>query len=112
MLLQHKMFYGYAEMVVLRILADGPLHPYRLRLELAERSAWHFCPSLGRMYPMLAALEKRGLVGSRMTAGRGVQRRREYRITPAGRRELTQALNHWRSFTRAMASVLAPVGKP
>ena len=110
MILQQKMFYGHAEMVVLKILANGPLHPYGIRHEMQERSKGHFCPSLGRLYPLLEAMEKRRWVGSRLVHGRGEQQRKQYTITATGRRELAIRIDEWQAFEEAMNQILTPRG--
>ncbi len=80
---------GQATLAVLRVLADG----YTYGFDVIDRTG---LPS-GTVYPALAALERRGLVRSRweneQTARHdGRPRRRYYRITPAGRRELATAI--------------------
>jgi DNA-binding PadR family transcriptional regulator len=58
------------------------------------------------VYPALHRLERDGLVRSRWTAARG-RRRRVYRVTPAGREALAVRRLEWKSFARAVESVLA-----
>jgi PadR family transcriptional regulator, regulatory protein PadR len=106
MILQHKMFYGHGETVVLRMLADGPSHPYRIRQEMAKCSKGYFCPSLGRIYPLLEVMEKHCLVRSKRVRGHGDQQRRQYTITAAGRRRLAIQTDEWHSFSEAMDRVL------
>ena len=63
----------------------GPLTPYAVRKHFAESPASPFSDSAGSIYPALERLEGEGLVRSR-AGTRGRQPRREYAITPAGRR--------------------------
>lgn len=106
MILQQKMFYGHAEMVVLNILADGPLHPYGIRQKMQNLSKGYFCPSLGRIYPLLEDMDRRRWVKSKFVRGRGEQQRKQYTITTVGRRELTIRIDEWQSFAEAMHRVL------
>ena len=59
---------------------EGPVHGYLLSQRIAERTAGSWRPGPGAVYPSLRALVDRGLA-----TRRGVGRRQEYRITPAGR---------------------------
>ncbi len=108
MILQQTIFYGHAEMVVLGILASGPLHPYGIRQRMLEQSKGYFRPSLGRIYPLLEAMEKRRWVGSKFVRGRGEQQRKQYTITATGRRELAIRVDVWQSFEEAMNQILKP----
>jgi len=59
---------------------EGAVHGYLLSERIAERTAGAWRPGPGAVYPSLRALVDRGLARCR-----GVGRRQEYRITPAGR---------------------------
>jgi DNA-binding PadR family transcriptional regulator len=71
-------------MVALYALAqmerEGRVHGYQLSRRIAERTQGAWRPSPGTIYPSL-----RGLVDRGLARRVGVGRRREYRITPAGR---------------------------
>lgn len=64
---------------------DGPLHGYLLSERIADRTEGSWRPGAGAVYPALRRLVERGWA---RTDARG--RRREYRITPAGRTFLAQ----------------------
>lgn len=66
-----------------RMERDGALYGYRLAQQIADRTGGRWRPGPGAIYPSLARLVERGFARS---AGAG--RRREYRITPAGRAAL------------------------
>lgn len=64
----------------------------------AERLEADFgrAPTLGAIYNTLARLERKGLVASRLgepSPVRGGRRKRHYRVLPAGRRAVNEALN-------------------
>jgi DNA-binding PadR family transcriptional regulator len=61
----------------------GAVHGYMLSERIADRTAGAWRPGPGSVYPSLRALVDRGLARSR-----GAGRRKEYRITPAGRAAL------------------------
>lgn len=68
---------------VLHHAAGGPVYGLWLLDELAEHG---YRPSPGTLYPLLARMERNGLLRSR--AAVRAKARRSYEITPAGRRTL------------------------
>lgn len=65
----------------------GPCSPYSLRRHMAQSPSTQWSGSAGAIYPLVARLEKQGLLASESgTTGR--RERREYRITSAGKRAL------------------------
>ena len=59
----------------------------------------------GTVYPALHRLERRGLLKSGWTSVDG-RRRRVYRLTSSGRRELESKAREWRAFARVVDGVL------
>ncbi|HEY4704833.1 MAG TPA: PadR family transcriptional regulator [Thermoplasmata archaeon] len=74
---------GDFKVLVLRILRERPMHGYEITQTLGERSHGFYRPNPGAVYPALRALLRKGYV-----AKAGGERRKTYRITPAGRRFL------------------------
>lgn len=68
---------------VLHHAASGPVYGLWLLAELAEHG---YRPSPGTLYPLLARMERNGLLRSRTAAG--AKARRSYEITPSGRKVL------------------------
>src|SRR5580658_4609829 len=64
---------------------EGRVHGYGVAERIAERTEGSWRPGPGAIYPSMRKLEARGWARTR-PAGR----RREYEITPAGRRFLVQ----------------------
>ena len=97
---------GHLDSLILAVLAAGPLHGYAAIEELKRRSAGTFDLPEGTVYPALHRLERAGLLDSAWTQAEG-RRRRVYRLTRAGRRELAARREEWRGFARAVEAVLA-----
>ena len=96
-----KFLYGCLEMLVLVVLANEPMHGYALKWILAEKSKYHIQPVFGRLYPLLAILERRGLIaGSIELAGRS-RVRKVYAITSRGRTRLEFLIRQWNGFQLA-----------
>jgi PadR family transcriptional regulator, regulatory protein PadR len=96
---------GHLDPLILAVLAAGPLHGYAVIDELKQRSGGAFDLPEGTVYPALHRLERDGMLASawRDTSGR---RRRVYRLTAKGRRELAARRREWRTFARAVDGVL------
>lgn len=93
---------GSAELAVLSVLAEEPLHGYELARRIEERTAGGLRFTLASLYPLLYRLERRGAVaGAWKTAGNG-RRRRYYRLTPRGRRQLAPLREQWLSYFAAL----------
>ena len=95
---------GHLDLLLLSVLADGPLHGYAAIEELRRRGGFDL-PE-GTVYPALHRLEAAGLLTSRWSSDSG-RRRRVYSLTRGGRRELDSLRESWRGFNDAVAAVVA-----
>jgi len=77
---------GDLKYVILRLLAEKPMHGYEVMQALERESGGLYSPSAGSVYPALQLLADQGLVTSREED----DGRRVYRITDAGREYLDQ----------------------
>jgi len=105
--LDRGMLHGYAETLVLALLANGEGYGYQLWKDLARRSKHYFQFSFGSLYPTLRTLEKRGLARARWVKPRGARDRKSYVITAKGLKELEARKRNWRQFSSAMERVLS-----
>ena len=96
---------GHLDMLVLAVLAAGPLHGYAVIEELKARSGDSFDLPEGTIYPVLHRLEKEGLLASAWSQAAG-RRRRTYTLTRAGRGALVEQRRAWQSFSDAVGMVL------
>ena len=96
---------GYLDPVILAVLARDALHGYAVIEELKARSGGELDLAEGTVYPALHRLERRGLLRSSWTTAEG-RRRRVYRLTASGRRELASRTREWRTFARVVDGVL------
>lgn len=99
---------GHVDLLVLAVLAEGPLHGYAVIERLRERSGDAFDLPEGTVYPVLHRLERSGLLASEWTE-LGGRRRRTYRLTTAGRGALAEQRANWQEFAAAVAAVLRGV---
>jgi DNA-binding PadR family transcriptional regulator len=82
-----------AELAILSIIAEGPIHGYDVQTVIAERGirAWAQI-GVSSIYYVLEKLERQGLIESTVTQDAVVTARRLYRITTAGMGVLQTAI--------------------
>ncbi len=97
---------GHLDGLILAVVAAGPAHGYAIIEELKQRSGGVFALPEGTVYPALHRLEAAGLLASSWSEAGG-RRRRVYRLTRGGRRELSLKKREWRGFAGAVEAVLA-----
>jgi PadR family transcriptional regulator, regulatory protein PadR len=100
-----EMIRGHLDMLVLSIVARGASHGYAIAEQLRLASGGQFELAEGTLYPALYRLEGDGWLTSEWAAAEG-RRRRIYKITQPGRRELARKHKEWSSFNAAVAGVI------
>jgi PadR family transcriptional regulator PadR len=97
------------QILILSILAGGPHHGYQLALELEERSGGAFRFRHGTLYPILHKLENDGLICGDWLEGGSGRRRKNYRLTDAGRARLGHLHDGWSVFFERFFQVVGEV---
>lgn len=100
---------GTIELLVLSTLAWGPRHGYAIARWLEEKSQEGFRAEEGTLYPALHRMEQRKLIVSDWRTSELGRPAKFYRLTPAGKRELTRERDEWRAFAASVALVLEAV---
>jgi transcriptional regulator len=98
--------HGTLDMLVLKTLTAGPLHGYAIAVELERRSGDVLSVEEGSLYPALYRMEARGWLKSQWAVSETGRRARFYRLTPAGRAQLTAERESWARLTTAVQDVL------
>jgi len=96
---------GNLDLLLLSVLAAGPMHGYAVVQGLRDASEGAFDLPEGTVYPALHALEAKGLLASEWISAAG-RRRKVYRLTDGGRRQLSLERREWSAFTRAVRTVI------
>ena len=66
----------------------------------------------GSLYPALHRLQRGGLISSKWETAAGSQRElKYYRLTAAGRRELTRVQSKWNDLVDAIGRVMRPAAE-
>jgi PadR family transcriptional regulator, regulatory protein PadR len=83
--------------LVLAILAEGDSYGYAILKRVRELSGGELEWTDGMLYPVLHRLERSGLVASRWEKTESGRRRKYYRVTETGRKQLTDERRQWRT---------------
>jgi len=100
--LGHSIKRGSAELAILTVLKDRPLHGYEIarRIEQNTDGVLHF--TLASLYPLLYRMEKRGWTKGAWETTPGGVKRRCYSLTPKGLKQLAASRREWSVFFRAL----------
>jgi transcriptional regulator len=105
-----ELLQGTLDMLILRTLRFGPAHGHAIARHLQRTTDDVLQVEHGSLYPALHRLERRGLVSARWETGKDFNRELKfYRLTPAGRRQLSREESKWKRMSDAIARVMWPV---
>lgn len=88
--------------LVLAILNEGESYGYAILKRIDELSGGEMEWTDGMLYPLLHRLDRLGYVEASWDAPPGGRRRRYYRITPAGRKALSEQRRQWEVVSGAL----------
>jgi PadR family transcriptional regulator PadR len=96
---------GSAELAVLSILAEHPLHGYEIAKRIDEQTGGVLRFDMASLYPMLYRFERKAWVKAEWQTLPNGRRRRCYRLTASGRKQIAPLRAEWRAFFQALESV-------
>ena len=99
---------GSSEMLILSLVEARPRHGYEIGKLIEARSGGKLTFALPTLYPTLLRLESRGWIKGRWVEKAGERRRCFYRLTPDGRRILTEQRQTWEAYIEAVHAVMGP----
>ncbi len=97
---------GTLDLLVLRVLALGPMHGWGISMRLQQISDEVLRVNQGSLYPALHRLEVQGWIASEMGTSENNRRARFYRLTAKGRKQLSAEKANWERMSLAIAKVL------
>ena len=106
---QAEMLQGTLDMLVLQSLLYGPAHGYTIARVIEQRSDELLKVGQGSLYPALQRLEDRQWIASFWGTSENNRKARYYRLTPLGKRQLTDEINKWAQLVHAVGRVLRPL---
>ena len=104
--IKSEMPQGTLDMVILRVVAAGPIHGYALshRIRLISRDLLQI--QQGSLYPALHRLENRGFLAAEWKESETGRDAKFYRLTPKGRAQLKKETTNWARLSEAIALIL------
>lgn len=93
-------------MLILRTLVMGPAHGHMIAHGIERTSDEVLRVEQGSLYPALHRLEDRDWVSSYWGPSENNRKARFYRLTAAGRRQLTAETRRWHMLVEAIGRIL------
>jgi PadR family transcriptional regulator PadR len=97
---------GTLDLLILRTLVFGPEHGQGIARAIQQQSEDVLLVDHGTLYPALQRLEDRRWIAAEWGTSTNNRRARFYKLTPAGRKQLTHETGQWRKLVAAMGRVL------
>jgi transcriptional regulator len=101
---------GTLDLLILHIVAAGPIHGYAIAQRLQQISRDVVQVPQGSLYPALHRLENRGLLAAEWKMSDTGRESKFYRLTPKGRRQLKEEAASWLRLTEAIGLILKTAG--
>jgi PadR family transcriptional regulator PadR len=97
---------GTLDLLILKVVALGPVHGYAIAQRLEQVSKHVVQVPQGSLYPALHRLENRGLLGADWKETETGREAKFYRLTRKGRAQLEAEAASWERLTDAVALIL------
>ena len=91
--------------LILTSLANQPRHGYDISKLIQVRSAGALKFHVTSLYPLLHRLEKQEWIEGKWVEKADQRRRRYYKLTPLGRKELRSKQKSWKDFVAVISRV-------
>lgn len=97
---------GTLDMLILKIVAAGPLHGYAIAQRLQQISKDYFQVPQGSLYPALHRLEERGWVDAEWKDTSTGREAKFYKLTSKGKKQLEVEVLGWERLSDAVSLIL------
>ena len=97
---------GTLDMLILKTLADGPMHGYAIARRIQQASHDFLRVEEGSLYPALHRMERRGWVEAEWGLSETKRKAKYYRLTSAGRARSKVEEKTWNRLVEAIAHVM------
>ncbi|MGB9434577.1 MAG: PadR family transcriptional regulator [Candidatus Acidiferrum sp.] len=99
---------GTLALMVLKTLESlGPIHGYGIARRIEQTSGDLLSVNYGTLYPALLKLEQEGYISSEWGTSDNNRKARYYKLTRAGRKQLTREALEWAETTAILARFLS-----
>src|SRR5579863_341413 len=105
-----ELLQGTLDMLILRTLRAGPAHGHQIARHIQPTTDDVLQVEHGSLYPALHRLERKGWLSAKWEPAAKDQKRefKYYRLTAAGRKQLTAEESKWKQMAEAIARVMWP----
>ena len=97
---------GTLDLLILKVVAPGPVHGYAIAQRLQQASVEVIQVPQGSLYPALHRLENRDLLAADWKETETGREAKFYRLTRKGRAQLEAETRNWRRLTEAVGLIL------
>lgn len=97
---------GTLDMLILKIVALGPIHGYGISVRIRQISKEVLNVQQGSLYPALHRLEKRGWLVAEWGDSENGREAKYYRLSKEGRKQLTREEATWQRLAEAVSLIL------
>ena len=98
---------GTLDMLILKIVALGPVHGYGIAQRIRQISKEVLIVQQGSLYPALHRLEKRGWLAADWGDSENGRQAKFYRLAAKGRQQLAKEEANWNRLSEAVALILS-----
>ena len=95
--------------LILAILANGEIYGYQIIQSVIEISGGTLEWSEGMLYPVLHRLEKENFIQAQWKMSENGRRRKYYRLTESGKKELDKEKKQWLKVHKVLSRVWGPL---
>ena len=99
---------GTLDLLILRTLLRGSQHGQGIARAIQDNSEDELLVEHGALYPALQRLEAREWISAEWGVSDNNRKARFYKLTKAGRKQLTVETSRWRRLAGAIGRVLGP----
>jgi PadR family transcriptional regulator PadR len=104
---------GTLALMVLKTLETlGPQHGYGIARRIEQTSGDLLAVNYGTLYPALLKLEQEGYIASEWGLSNNNRKAKFYRLTAAGRKQITKETREWERTTQILSRFLSPREQP
>ena len=104
-----ELLQGTLDMLILRTLLFGPAHGHEIAKHIQRTTVDVLQVEHGSLYPALHRMERKGWISAKWDMAKDRNREfKYYRLTSAGRKQLTHQESKWKKLAAAVARVMWP----
>jgi transcriptional regulator len=100
---------GTLDMLILKIVALGPVHGYGISQRISQISNEVLQVQQGSLYPALHRLEKRGWLDASWGESENSRQAKFYKLSTKGRKQLAAEESNWNRLSGAVGLILKTV---